>query len=244
MLPPKRIVIILASLLILLGSGAGHAQSGAPPDWRLAAALYPYQHRVDGDTDLTLTLSGNLPGRFSYFSFNNFKGLTTSDSARFDRSEQNLRMTIARDWPLDLNLQGVLADGSGNDFYQAGLSWRIDDTPAWRDFFDRINFVWRLTVHMKRWGVDSAAADAWGIEHSFRLTVPGWTDRLYLSGFYDKTYGLEVPAGVAQRPVVSEVQLGVRAWNDFFVVAEYRVNDLRIGDEHNLALGIEYQASW
>lgn len=244
MLPRHQTTIILHAVLVLLGPVAGHAQSDGAPDWRLAAALYPYQHRVDDDTDLTLTISGNLPGRFSYFSFNNFKGLTTGESAQFDRSEQNLRMTIANDWPLDLNLQGVLAKGSGNDFYQAGISWRINDTPAWRGLFDRINFVWRMTVHMKRWGVDSAAADAWGIEHSFRLTVPEWTDRLYLSGFHDTTYGLDVPAGAAQRPVVSEVQLGARLWNKFYVIAEYRRNDLRVGDEQNLSAGIEYQLSW
>lgn len=231
-------------MLVLFGPVAGHAQSDGAPDWRLAAAFYPYQHRVDNDTDLTLTLSGNLPGRFSYFSFTNLNGLTSSDSVSLARSEQNLRMSLVDALPLDLNLQLVLQKGDGNDFYQGGISWRVSDTTGLRELFERLNLVWRMTVHAKRWNVDNATADAWSIEHGFRLTVPQWTDRVYLSGFYEKTYGEDRPAGTAQRPLVSEVQLGARLWKALYVVAEYRVNEFRIGDEHNLAVGIEYQASW
>ena len=230
--------------MLLCASGSVFAQSSEAPSWRLAASLYPYQHRVDNDIDFTLTVSGNLPGRFSYFSFSNFRGLTTSDSSNLIRSEQNLRMSITDSLPLDLNLQGVLVKGDGNDFYQGGISWRINDTPGWQGLFDRLNFMWRVTVHMKRWGVDNAAADAWGIEHGFLLTVPEWTDRLYISGFYDKTYDEDFPEGAPRRPVVAEVQLGARLWKNLFLIAEYRRNDLRVGDEHNLAAGIEYNASW
>lgn len=243
-MPGNRTTIFLLAAWVLLQPGASHAQTGETPNWRLAAALYPYQHRVNDDVDTTVTISGNLPGRFSYFSFSNFTGLTSSESVSLDRSEQNLRMTIVDSLPLDLNLQVVLQKGGGNDFYQGGISWRINDTPGLRDLFDRLNLVWRMTVHAKRWNVDSATADAWSIEHGFRMTVPEWTDRVYLSGFYEKTYGQDRPAGTAQRPLVSEVQLGARLWKALHVVAEYRVNEFRIGDEHNLAAGIEFQGSW
>lgn len=103
-------------------------------------------------------LNGNLPGRFSYFSFTNLKGIATTGSTRFDRSEQNLRIRIVDGMPFDVNLQALFIDGDGNDFYQAGLGWRF--------------------------------------------------------------------------------------WKDFHLVAEYRRNDFRVGDEHNLAVGLEFKARW
>ena len=242
--PPVIYKLVVPALLLLAASGAVQAQSAAPPNWRLDASLYPYQHRVDNDVDFTFMLNGNLPGRFSYFSFTNLKGIATTGSARFDRSEQNLRIRIVDGMPFDVNLQALFIDGDGNDFYQAGLGWRINDTPSWEGFFDRIHFIWRATFHLKRWGTSNAAADAWALEHFYRLTIPQWSDRFYLSGFHETTYNLDVPAGAAKRPVVTETQIGWRFWKDFHLVAEYRRNDFRVGDEHNLAVGLEFKARW
>jgi hypothetical protein len=236
--------LMLAGLLLVLAAGAEISRASDVQDWQLDASLYPYQHRLDDDVDFTAAINGNLPGRFSYFSFMNFRGVTTSESVKLERSEQNLRMLVADGIPLDLNVQAVLAEGSGNDFYQAGVSWRINDTPGWEPFFDRIHVIWRATFHLKRWGTDNAGADAWSLEHFVRITTPQWTDRFYISGFYETTYDLDVPPGATKRPVVTEFQAGLRFWRDFYAVAEYRRNDFRAGNEHNTAVGIEYQVRW
>jgi len=87
--------------------------------------LYPYQSQIDNDTDLTFVSNARFPARFSYFSFVSFRGATTSDAFGFSRSEQNIRWAVSPNLPLDLNFQAVLVDGTGNDFTQLGIGWRV-----------------------------------------------------------------------------------------------------------------------
>ena len=212
------------------------------PRARLETNVYPYQSQVDNDTDLTLLVSVRLPSRLSYFSYGNFRGLTTSSDFEFIRSEQNLRWAISDSLPLDINLQGVIVDGSGNDFTQLGLGWRVHDTAAFKSFFDRLNLTYRMTIQFKRWG--AVGDDDWQIEHFFKMKFPALSERLYLSGFLDQTYGLDVPDSMPKHPVVLEVQAGWRLWKRLYGVAEYRANDFRVGSENNLAVGVEYKHVW
>ena len=232
----KSAAIILA-LIILSCSSAAHAQG--PPPLRVDTSLYPFLDRLDNDTDLTITINARLPQRFSYFSYLNFRGTLHSEDFEFARSEQNLRWAIGDKLPLDLNLQAVIVQGSGNDFGQLGLGWRVHDTPALANFFDRINLIYRLTFQLKRFGSDDDSA--WQMEHFFKLQFPGVSERLYVSGFIDQTFDLDLPEQFPSSPVVAEIQGGVRVWKNFYVVAEYRVNQFREGNEYNLAAGIEFQ---
>ena len=226
--------------LSLLAPAAVHAQG--LPRLRIDTNIYPYQSQVDNDTDLTFITNAHLPARFSYFSYVNFRGLTTGGSFEFFRSEQTLRWSINDHLPLDLSFQGVLIDGRGNDFSQLGVSWRVHDSPGLSDFFDRINLIYRVTFQVKRFG--SADDGAWQIEQYFKLRFPGISKRLYLSGFIDKNFDLEVGDSVPANPVVLEVQGGVRFWKDFYAVAEYRKNEFRVGNESNLSVGVEYKFAW
>jgi hypothetical protein len=229
-------------ICFLFVASTASAQNSGPPKLTIDFSLYPYQRTVKNDVDFTTTINANLPGRFSYFSYVNFKGVVSDGSPVFDRSEQNLRFALSDSLPLDLNIQGVLVHGDGNDFYQLGVGWRVDDTPGWQEFFDRINLMYRFTLHLKRFGADDPGA--WGVEHWFRFTFPGISDRLYLSGFMDQTFNEELPASMPSNPLVGEVQLGVRIWNRFYAITEYRVNQRRVGDEYNLAVGLEYKFRW
>ena len=116
---------------MILAAFSVHAQEGGPPKLAVDFSLYPYLHTIKDDVDFTITTNAALPGRFSYFSYINMKGVVSSGSAVFDRSEQNLRYSVSEKLPLDLNFQGVLVHGDGNDFYQLGIGWRIHDTPGW-----------------------------------------------------------------------------------------------------------------
>lgn len=233
---------IFTCFCLLVAASTANAQNSGPPKLTIDFSLYPYQRMVDNDNDFTVTTNANLPGRFSYFSYLNFKGVVTDGDSEFARSEQNLRYTLSEKLPLDLNFQAVFAGGAGDDFSQLGLGWRINDTPAWADFFDRINMVYRLTFHLQRFASDDSGA--WGLEHWFKVTFPGRFDRVYLSGFVDQTFGQDLPAALPSNPVIGEVQLGVRLWDRFYAIGEYRVNQLRVGDENNFAAGIEYKFSW
>ena len=204
--------------------------------------LYPYQSQIDNDTDLTFITNARLPARFSYFSFVSFRGVTTGDDFDFSRSEQTLRWRMSENLPLDLSFQAVLVDGSGNDFSQLGISWRVHNTPGLSDLFRRINLIYRITFQLKRFG--SADDKVWQTEQYFKMKFPGLSDRLYLSGFIDQTYDQEGPDALPANPVVAEVQAGLRLWKNFYGIAEYRVNDFRLGNENNLAVGIEYKHAW
>ena len=212
---------------------------GGPPAFSISAALYPYQHSVPRDTDFTLTINARLPGRFSYFSYSNVKGVVTEGSTSFSRSEQNLRFAIADTYPIDLNLQAIVARGEGNDYAQLGLRWRLNDTPGMKAFFDRIHLKYRLTLQAIRFGSNNPGG--WGVEHSFRMTLPTISDRIYLSGFVDQAFGEDLPPTMPGRPIIGEIQLGVRLWKDLYFVAERRINERRVEDEHNLAVGLEYR---
>ena len=82
------------------------------------------------------------------------------------------------------------------------------------------------------------------MEHYFKLRFPGLSDRLYLSGFIDQTFDLDMPDEFPDVLIVAEVQGGVRIWKNFYAVVEYRNNDFRLGNESNLAAGIEYKYTW
>ena len=228
-------------LLVLLLAGPAFGQGASLSAPRIDVSLYPYQRTVENDTDFTATINWQLSQRFSYFSYANMQGVVTEGDAVFARSEQNLRFAVSDTVPIDLSLQGVIIRGGGNDVYQLGVSWRIHDTPSFKDFFDRINLIYRLTFHLKRFETDD---DAWQMEHFFLMTFPGMSDRLYFSGFIDQTFGVDLPGSARSSPIVAELQLGMRLFNNFYAVAEYRNNDFRIGNEKNFAAGIEYKFRW
>lgn len=144
----------------------------------------------------------------------------------FVRSEQNLRFTLTDKLPIDLNFQGVLVRGEGNDFYQLGVGWSVHNTPGLRNLFKRF---------------ESGDDDAWQMEHFSRMNL---TERLYLSGFVDQTFGLDTSGPLPSTPVVAEVQLGVRLYDRFYAIAEYRKNEFRMGSEENVAVGVEYKFRW
>ena len=99
-----------------------------------------------------------------------------------------------------------------------------------------------MTFQLKRFGVDDA--DAWAMEHFFRMTFPDLSERLYFSGFVDQSFDEDLPAAMPSNPIIGEFQLGIRFWKDFYAIGEYRINQKRVGDETNFAAGIEYKVRW
>lgn len=228
-------------MLLTIAATATAAAEG-PPRLRVDTSLYPYLDRVGNDTDLSIAINARLPARISYFSYINVRGAAASGSFKFSRSEQNLRWALSETLPIDIGYQAVFVGSGDYDFSQLGLSWRVHDTPGIDDFLDRINLIYRVTVYLERFS--SGNDSAWQMEHSFRMNFPGLSERLYLGGFVDHTFDHDLPDSFPGAPIVAEIQGGVRVWKDFYLVAEYRVNEFRQGNEHNLAAGIEYKYAW
>jgi hypothetical protein len=218
------------------------ASAGDPPRFSVDTNLYPYLDPIATDVDLSLRVNARFPGGVSYFGFMDYQGVASDGDFDFVRSEQSLRWSIFESLPLDLNLQAIIVDGSGNDITQLGIGWRVHDTPAFAALFERINLIYRITFQLKRFS--SRNDEGWQMEHFFKMRFPGVSDRLYLSGFLDQTFDLKRPAAFPESPIVTEIQAGARIWKDIYVVAEYRINQFRLGNEHNLAAGVEYQYAW
>lgn len=228
--------------LLLLAALPVVAEDNRPAWLRVDANVYPWQHDIENDTDFTLVVNARLPARFSYFSFANIRGVVTSGDTQFLRSEQNLRWAIGDQLPIDLATQAILARGDGNDALQFGFSWRAHDTSAFNDFFKRAGLIYRMNVYLKRF--TSGDDKVWQMEHFFKWVIPGLSKRVYVSGFLDQTFDLDLPDEFPETIIVTEVQLGVRVFRQLHIVTEYRHNDRRLGNEQNLAAGFEYKFAW
>ncbi|WP_309019706.1 hypothetical protein [Pelagicoccus sp. SDUM812003] len=207
--------------------------------------FYPELTEVNTDSVLTVNVFSKLPGRFQYFSLTNVINTdrSTELSGEVDLyTEQNLRWQVAKDSPFDLTVQLNFRSGRENDRHRLGARWRFDDTPVLTPFFDALNLSYSINFHLIQF--DHEAADVWQMEHVVRKTFPGISDRLYLAGFVDHTFGQDLPAGYPSAPIVAEFQLGCRLVDQFHLIAEYRINEYRRTDTRNLAIGLQYIAKW
>ena len=237
-----RLFFVAAFILFAIVAAPAFGQEKLAPRVSGELSAYPYLDRVPDDVDVTLTVNARLSRRFSYFSYQNFRGVFSTGDARFDRSEQNLRFAVSEKLPIDLNLQAVIVKGDGNDLWLLGIGWRLHDTGFLKDFFDRLNLKYRLTFQLKRFA--SFDEDALQLEHFFKMRFPRESERFYLSGFIDQTFNSDLPNTISHNPIVTEIQFGARLFGQFNAVAEYRINQRRTSENHNFALGIEYSFRW
>ncbi|MFT7128922.1 MAG: hypothetical protein ACI89U_001033 [Gammaproteobacteria bacterium] len=206
---------------------------------------YPYLSDVDNDNVITINIAAKLSNRFSYFSLINFgnqSGHSELEDTVTYYTEQNVRWKIAENSPLDLTLQLNFRTGENNDRHRLGFRWRISNTTIFSDFFKQLNLGWSVNFHLLQ--IDHEENNVWQMEHSFRLTFPYLSERLYFAGFLDHTFNEDLPRGYPSSPIVGEAQLGYRISGNFFAIAEYRVNQYRRSDVNNLAIGFEYKINW
>lgn len=206
---------------------------------------YPYLSDIDNDAITTVNLSASLGQRLSYFSLSNLSNDSGSKALQDINnyfSEQNLRWQIAEGSPFDLTLQMNFRSGEDNDRYRLGVRWRLHQTSRLADFFNSLHMSYSLNLHAVQF--DSEAAYVWQIEHVFRLKFPYLSDRLYLAGFLDHTFNQDLPAAFPDSPIVAEVQLGYRIYDNFHLISEYRINEYRRRDVNNFAAGLQYKFNW
>lgn len=206
---------------------------------------YGYLSDNDADSVITINLASTLPQRFSYFSLTNFLNQPNSNELSDTTgyyTEQNIRWQLTDSSPLELTAQFNFRTGEDNDRYRAGMRWRLHDTAYLQQLFTAINLNWSINFHAYQW--DSEPAHVWQIEHTFRMTFPYLSDRLYLSGFIDQTFNQDLPDNYPEAPVVWETQVGYRLVENLFAIIEYRINEYNRSDVNNVAMGIEYLIKW
>lgn len=200
---------------------------------------YPYLSGSQEDADLTVNTTVSLPAGLSYFAFVNVGGAFHGASKRFLLSEQNLRWSFSPRIPLDAALQTVIVRGDGNDNWQFGPRWRLDDTPFLRAFFDAIHTTYNISFFMR---FDTVEGSVRQMSHVYQVRFPYLSDRLYLNGFFD--HNLHSGSLRGRREAIHiEAQLGMRLFGDLYGIAEYRTNDYKDPKE-NLAVGLELKSRW
>lgn len=233
---------IFASVLISIFLLPSLAEAKDLPSGDITISGYPVLSSDRPDTDVTIATNIRFSDKISYFSYVNFGGVLHSNDADFVRSEQNLRLTLSKSIPIDLNVQGVFMAGADNDQGQLGLSLRVNDINALSPFFRKLNLKYRMTVNPIRFGPNDNRG--WGIEHAYFMFVPGTNRKVLVKGFVDQSFGEEQPSIFPKRPIVAEIQAGIRVLDGIFLAAEYRHNDFRLGAEDNFAFGIEKNFRW
>ena len=150
-----------------------------------------------------------------------------------------MRWQVAAGSSWDLSVQHNIRTGEDNDRLRFGVRWRLHDSALLSRLFASLNMKYAVTLHALQ--VDDRDESVWQLEHSLRWGLLKVGDRLYLAGFIDHTINEDLPAGVPANPMVAELQLGWRLWDEWYAVAEYRLNQYRRQDVNNLALGVQYR---
>ena len=207
--------------------------------------VYGYLSDIDADSVVTINTAASLPNRFSYFSLTNFINQPNKDELADSTAyytEQNIRWQISNESPLDLTTQFNFCTGQDNDRHRLGIRWRLNDTSWLKRVFSTIHLNWAINFHAYQW--DSEPGHVWQIEHTYRMTFPYLSNRLYLAGFIDHTFNQDLPDNYPSSPVVWETQLGFELFDNFYAITEYRVNEYNRNDVNNLAAGIQYLIKW
>lgn len=235
------VVGCVAFLSVFAAAGEVKNSSGGMLDFN----IYPYLSEVEDDSVFSLNMASGLPKRFSYFGFINFYNQQNEnelqDTVNF-YSELNLRWQITETSPLDITLQQVMRSNEDNDRTRLGVRWRLNNTPGLETFFRRIHARWAINLHAVQF--DDNEASEWQLEHGYFFAFPSISERLYVAGFIDHTFNEALPSQFPSNPIVSETQLGWRIVENFYAVYEYRINQYRVDNEVNHAVGVEYKMKW
>tara|TARA_R110000868_G_scaffold201909_5_gene449422 strand:- start:7134 stop:7961 length:828 start_codon:yes stop_codon:yes gene_type:complete len=240
----KKWCYIACSFWCLLGFSY-NVNSQSLPSGFASINVYPYLSDVDNDSAVTLVAGTNLTPQFSYFGFVNIYE-QGSDNAQDDRftyfSEHNLRWRPNTESPWELTAQANIRTGNNNNRYRLGARIHLQQLTLLNPFFAAIHLKWAINFHALQF--DHDPAHAWQIEHSYSMSFPYLSERLYLSGFIDHAINETMPTDLPNNPVVWETQIGYRLVDKLYLVSEYRINQYRRSDVDNLAVGLEYKFSW
>lgn len=193
-------------------------------------------------TTLSINYLAILNKKLSYFSFINYQQgafeIEKPNDFDFFYSEHNLTYSPFKNLPIDLNVQAVIVGGEKNDKIRFAPSWRVHNTPGLDKFFKSINMSWGINFHLLQFSAAPKDDFTWQMEHFYKIDIAPkkLNNRVYISVFADHTLGGELSKGL-----VMEHQIGVRLFDQFYAVGEYRYFSY-LPDKYKsgLGLGIQY----
>jgi len=188
---------------------------------------------------LTVNILAKLPHRLEYFSLTNFQSEPHSSDLKSFYSEQNIRWKINKKIPIDLTYQYVIRHGEENDDHRIGLRWKPSET--FTRFFKKINMSYTINPMFAQFRVNKKSSYMTMIEHVYRIKILPkiLKNKIYLSGFADQNFIYK--NGKIAFEWVTEHQLGIRLIDQFFAIAEYRINTFMPERKQGLGYGLEYK---
>ncbi len=229
----KNYTVLLKGILAALFlSGSAHAGM-------LDFNYYPYRSNTTWDKWAAMNAAHNFGSGLSFFGLLNLGDIGPKNVYY---SESNFRWAPDKNLPLELTVQLNFRSGKQNDRYRLGVRWHLSRTKAFKPFFEALNLAYAVNLHAVQF--DHEDPYVWQLEHTFNMKFPAISDRLYLGGFWDQTFNQNLPAGFPARPIIGKAQLGYRIVDNFFAVADFRVNEYRRSDVMTLGLGVQYKFLW
>lgn len=233
-------VILLFSFFLLIPLELRAEEMGNAPPVGMIDLNYYYDTREF--TVLTINALAVLPRRFEYFSLVDYSG--TDDSVkRLETTEfyteQNLRWRLSEESPISLSSQWVGQSGERNDLLRLGVLVSFSAFSWAKSFLDGENNY--VSVNLFPVQFEHAAGYHWQVEYFYRFQLfpRELGNRLYLSGFADQELD-----ETFHSTWVTQHQLGYRAYGNFFVVTEFRVNEFRTANTTGWGFGAEYLISF
>lgn len=192
-------------------------------------------------SELTINALANITDRVQYFSLTNNSGVPNTSDLQSFFSEQNIRWKVAKNSPVDLTSQWTLRTGEGNDNWRLGIRVRLNNLTLLKSLFRKINLTYSLNFHLFQFDFDKPTGYFTQMEHVYKLLLfpQPLNRRVYISGFADQNFR----SGSEENKTkwVTEHQLGIRIIDEFYVVAEYRINDFFLSGHYGLGYGLEYK---
>ncbi len=184
----------------------------------------------------TTNLLATMEGGFQYFSLTNLESeVEASDKtdSTIYYTEQNLRWQLSQNGLFMLSTQAALQSGEKNDLARAGVLVNITALSPLAEFAKAHDFAFGVNLFPIQ--VDELKGYHWQIEYFYKFQIARkfFADRLYLSGFADQNIGPD------KTTWVTEHQLGLRIFDNFFLVSEYRINEF-LKKNTGWATGLEY----
>ena len=190
---------------------------------------------------LTINLLAKLPHRFQYFSLTNYQGPSeTSDLANY-YSEHNLRWAISKTAPFDITYQYILRMGAGNDDHRLGARWRVSNTPKLDSLFKKLNMFYSMNPMFVQFREKTETKYMTLVEHVYKINIlpKKLNNRVYLAGFADQNF--IYTDGKLTFKWVTEHQLGIKIIDQFYAVAEFRINDFLPSENEGFGYGLQYK---
>lgn len=181
----------------------------------------------------TTNLLATMEGGFQYFSLTNIEGEADKRDSTIYYTEQNLRWKLSEDGLFMLSTQAALQSGENNDVARAGLLINVSSLPVLLNFSKQNLFAFGVNVFPIQ--LDEIEGYNWQIEYFYKIQIARelFGDRLYLSGFADQNLGPNDTIWV------TEHQVGLRFFDNFFLVSEYRINEY-LKHKTGWAHGLQY----